>query len=315
MESRNKEDIGYADFNKETDEIRVKIANIYCSFPVKTTQEDAEKNMLEYINVGLYQFLTDKGFTNLSNKNFIELINYKIGNKDRADRTIEEIYFQVPTSHVIYKAEGSFGLHVEGSVWDNPPDISKIAFKLHEILAIIRGEDRAPYLGQIACAMNEAILGNHVEAEGMLNQVKLKYTESKFSLQRKEYIRQNSLVMGGLLVVAILLHFYNNNVFDLELLNVIFFGAIGAYLSILLKVENNFEGFEKSTYLSGINRLLIGVFGSLLIYLAIKSNLAFGLLGANKESIYLAATCGGFSERVITIIVNKVLSKEETKAT
>jgi len=285
---------------------------------IETEQsEDKEEEIKQIITDILNETLENiknRGFE-CQNGQLVKYFDYNVGDKIRG-KEIEEIYFQHPASHVIYRLKGSCGVIFESSLWQSSQIPSPGNDSFNEALSLIPESERKPYLGSFAHALHERYIGNTKTSEQIIKNIKKNYNEAKSRSLRLKYLTQSAKIMGyGIiftLVSWLMLHqllIKIDTVIPLSILA----SAIGGFVSVVISLDKfKTDPFMTEKYVEHMatSRVITAIVGGLIVLLSVRSNFAFGFMNSSNESICLAAFVGGFSEQVLVHIVNKVENKE-----
>ena len=256
-----------------------------------------------------------KGFECQSSGQLVKYFDYNVGDKV-GDKEIEEIYFQDPTSHVIYRLKGSCGVNFQASVWQSSQKPSPGNDLFNETLNLIPESERKPYLGSFAHALHEAYIGNIKTSEQILKNIKKIYNEAKSKSLRLKYLTHSSKTMGCgiifILAIWIILHQLQIEIATVIPLSIIA-AAIGGFVSVAISLDKfKADPYLSESYVEHIadSRMVTAMVSGLIVLLSIRSNFAFGFMNSSTEAICLATFVGGFSEKILVHIVNKVENKE-----
>jgi len=89
-------------------------------------------------------------------------------------------------------------------------------------------------------------------------------------------------------------------------------GAIGALISIITRSNKmlvNVSAGKTIHYLEGTARIIVGMLGALLVALAIKANIFFGMINSSENTLAVlltVCTVAGASERIVPSIIKQV---------
>lgn len=279
----------------------------------KEKDEELQQKITDILNETL-ENIKSKGFECQPGQ-LVKYFDYNVGDKI-GDKDIEEVYFQYPTSHVIYKLKGSYGINLQSSVWQSSQISSPVNDLFNETLNLIPESERDPYLGSFAHALQEGYIGNNKTSEQILKNIKKNYNEAKSRSLRLKYLTQSAktMVYGIILTLVcwLLLHKLIIEIDTLIPLSILS-SAIGGFVSVIISLDKfKADPFLTEKYVEylALSRVITAIVGGLIVLLSVRSNFAFGFMNSSNEAICLAAFVGGFSEQVLLHIVNKVENKE-----
>ena len=264
----------------------------------------------------------------------------RVGGKDQSDRDVAWVYWSTK-DYAIYQWSKEAPAETFWQRWTTRRECgisphfghpeqriayAQIGCDLSRIHALQHGRlaRRESVNREIARAVALALEGHQDEAKAILAHLKARLVNMRNIEGRASYLgacMSAMLFFLAVLVVAVQVDPANRfvGVFgnDLMLLKVATCGALGAFLSVCLRIkqlEIDPETPRKVNRVSGITRLVIGIAAGIVVYLAIGSGLVLSALGQGGQEAKEAATAGvlllavvaGFSEGFVPNILLKV---------
>ncbi len=253
--------------------------------------------------------------------------DYKIGMLDNDDVKVEKIYAKFQ-GYVVYRTRNAIRVDFLDSDVDSKKHINnhlKIGVQLAGLYSLLpenlRQTESINRL--VARAMVLNISGSYHDSLIVLQQAesrlvklrivngRLQYTASAFCLVSLIGIPYATLKICTKLI-ALNKHIgFCSFAPDLQILEVMFLGAIGGLLSITVSYGNlkiDVDANTTTNFLIGASRIVIAVIAAIFIYLAIKANLIFSFVNDRKDSFgFLAfAMVAGFVEMLVPKIMNNL---------
>jgi len=126
-------------------------------------------------------------------------------------------------------------------------------------------------------------------------------------------------IFVGIILLSVISMLNNFALINEEKLgNVLFFSTLGSFISLFMPltfIKSSGYYYWYEITLEIIIRFIIGIFSGVIVFLLVKSNIILGVLDLNNPyMLYLVALVGGWSEKFLPNILNKVennLSKNE----
>ena len=251
--------------------------------------------------------------------------NYEVGKADDFGQLIEKIYIRSKGQFVLYKCNDSEDISFDGTD-EIHLKYSKITGRISNITGRFSNEfKKHPFLKNLLIyAITEAVQDNISTAEKILDDLEKRVLSIKKHQGRLHYL-------GGAVAVVIIniilsMVFINYYFISNDLLRECFFiffvitsGSLGGMLSVSIninKLEIDSDSGCLNNFITGLSRILISMIASYFIYLALKSNIIFGMINQSSNNIYSFLTFGlvsGFSETFVPNIINKI-EKEDCKS-
>ncbi len=257
------------------------------------------------------------------------IAKYKIGERDSGGNTITKIFGR-GDEYVIYEIEtkdltDSLKVWIETKIEDNKEPIdnyNKIRVKFSEVKGLLyKVVDKTATKSIISQIIIHAIRGNFEEANQQFASLIEKINE-EYREQFKNRMRLLFCALG-LTVVAVLIAvstYYNGCYKNFEhlhnLIYVLAGGSIGGFFSLSIGVnklvcEQDVQPWLYYCY--GLERITIALLASVIMYFAIKSDLAFGICKKMDSPLIGYVFFGilaGFSE---TLVPNLLANIEKEK--
>jgi hypothetical protein len=174
---------------------------------------------------------------------------------------------------------------------------------------------------RIAHILSHALSGKTTEANTQFNDL-IKEINTEYSNQfkhRLRYLITIIMITIGLISLSINIYYYKRYADMTQVRTLVYIltgGSIGGFLSVSRRLRKTVFEKDVNKYLYiiyGFERMFISMLGALIIYFAIESNLAFGIVNELNKPIYglvLFAIVAGFSETLIPNLLIR-LEKDE----
>ncbi len=170
---------------------------------------------------------------------------------------------------------------------------------------------------RIAHIISHALSGKTEEANKQFNDL-ITEINSEYSKQfnhRLRYLVTNLVCTLALITYALKVYYEKRFIDFLQIRNMVFIvaaGSIGGFISVSRRLRETV--FEKDVgsimyIIYGLERVFISIFGSVIVYFAIKSNFVFGIVNKLEKPLYgfiLFAIVAGFSETLIPNLLIKL---------
>ncbi len=255
---------------------------------------------------------------------------YKVGEKDTNGNLITKIFGR-GDEFVVYEIEtkdlvDSLKVWIETRIEDDRVPIdnfNKIRAKFSEIKGLLyKVVDKTTTKAIISQIVINAIRGNVEEANrqfgDLVKQINLEYREQFNN-------RMRMLLSASIITVIIILfstreYYEKSYVGHIHIHNLIYIlagGSMGALFSLTIGLnkivcEKDVEWWLYMLY--GLERISIGLLASVIVYFAIKADLAFSICGKMNNPVIgyvFFAILSGFSE---TLVPNLLINIEKEKA-
>jgi hypothetical protein len=211
---------------------------------------------------------------------------------------------------------------VDNTLTDRFNDIRSNFSKLKGLLYKVY--DDSSLKVRIAHILAHGIMGKTVEAntqfEELITEINTEYS-NQFKHRLRYLITLVAITMG--LILFSIDTYYNKRYFQMPNIRIFIFvltgGSIGGFLSVSRRLRKTVFEKDVNKYLYiiyGIERVFISILGAIIIFFAIKSNLAFGIVNELTKPAYgfiLFSIVAGFSETLIPNLLIRLEKDENSK--
>lgn len=257
------------------------------------------------------------------------LEGFKIGAQDQNGNTITKI-FGKGDEYVVYEIEtknlvDSVKVYIDNLTEKDESGIinryNEIRAKFVEVKGLLyKVIDTSTIKTIISQILIHGIVTNPEHAKGEFDKLKITIDkEYKEQFNNRMRFIVSSLVFMTLLIMIAVFTYYNHYFIDqLHIRNLVFVcagGSIGAFLSIAIGVNKIICEKDVNEWLYiiyGLERIVIGILASVIVYFSIKANLIFGFTNSLDNPLIgyiMFSIVGGFSETLVPNLLVK-LEKE-----
>ncbi len=253
--------------------------------------------------------------------------NYKVGGKDLSGNTITKV-FSFADEYMVYEIQtkelaDSIKVLIDSELEDD----KQLGDRLNDIRAnfsklkglLYKVNDDTSVKTRIAHIISHALNGKAEEANTQFNSLIVEIN-NEYSCQFNHRLRYLiTILIFTFISISFSIYVYSNKLFfDVwEVRQLIFIataGSIGSFLSVSRRLKDTVFEKDVNKYLYiayGAERVFISVFGAVVLYFAMRSNLIFGIVNELAKPIYgyiVFSVVAGFSE---TLVPNLLIKLEQ----